>query len=65
MAISKQFKSLNLNQKKKEKVMHWWSRSGQNEEKWKKKRFVIRKDIFSLLLLFLAAPLALHFKDDL
>jgi hypothetical protein len=32
--------------------------------KWKKKHFAIQKNIFSLLL-FLAGPLALHFKDDL
>jgi hypothetical protein len=31
----------------------------------KKTRFTIRKNIFSLLLFLLAAPLALHFKDDL
>jgi hypothetical protein len=37
---------------------------GQNEKKRKKTRFAIRKKLFSLQL-FLADPLALHFKDDL
>ncbi len=51
MAISKQFKSLNLNPKN-EKVIDWWSRRGQNEEKWKKKHFVIQKNVFLLVLFF-------------
>jgi hypothetical protein len=34
------------------------------EKNEKKRCFAIRKNVFSLLL-FLAGPLALHFKDDL
>jgi hypothetical protein len=33
--------------------------------KVKKMHFAIRKNVFCLLLFFAAAPLALHFKDDL
>jgi hypothetical protein len=40
------------------------SRRGQNEEKWKKTHFAIRKHTF-FLLLFKDSPLALHLKDDL
>ncbi len=35
------------------------------KENEKKKRFVIRKKRIIFNALFLAAPLALHFKDDL
>jgi hypothetical protein len=31
----------------------------------KKTHFAIRKNVFSLVLSFLAAPLPLHFQDDL
>jgi hypothetical protein len=38
---------------------------GVKMKKKEKMCFVIRKNLFSLLLFFLASPLALHFKDDL
>ncbi len=57
MAISEQFKLLNLNQKSNEKVMHRWrSRKGQNEEKWKKKKNAFcnsKKCIFFTALVWL------------
>jgi hypothetical protein len=52
MAISEQFKSLNLNQKKNDKVMHWWSRSDQNEEKCKKTLFATQKKLIFFTALF-------------
>jgi hypothetical protein len=51
MAIVKQFKLFNLNQKN-EKVIHWWNKKGQNEEIWKKTRFAIQKNIFPLFYFF-------------
>jgi hypothetical protein len=45
--------------------MRFESKRAQNEKKMKKKNtFCNWKNIFSLVL-FLAGPLALHFKDDL
>jgi len=38
---------------------------GVKMEKNEKTRFVIRKKLIFFTALFLAAPLALHFKDDL
>jgi len=51
-------------EQKNEKVLHWWSRRGQNEEKWKKLVLQFEKTYF-FLLLFFGCSLALHFKDDL
>jgi hypothetical protein len=44
--------------------MHQWSKTGQNEEKWKKCILQFEKMHF-LYCSFSAAPLALQFKDDL
>jgi hypothetical protein len=45
--------------------MKFESKRGQNEEKWIETQFVIRKNVFSLLLFVLTGPLALHFQNDL
>jgi hypothetical protein len=61
MAISEQFKLLNLKKKTRELCTHWWSRRGQNE-----KKYVLQfKKNFNSSRLFFGTPLALHFKDDL
>ncbi len=45
--------------------MRFESKRGQNEEKLKKRVLQFNFFVFCVLQLFLADPLALHFKDEL
>jgi hypothetical protein len=64
MVISKQFKLLNLNQNKMRKLCIDESR-GVKMKKNEKKSVLQFKKTYFLYCFFLAAPLALHLKDDL